>query len=165
MIPNFLFNRDIIKKLFYMVKNIDKLITILENKISVINGNSGVGKSSLINTIDSNYQLKIGDISDYHQTGKHTTSFSEMFPLNIGGYVIDTPGIKAFGLIDFYKQELYHYFPEIFRISDKCKFYNCTHIHEPGCEVIRAMNDGIIALSRYTSYFNLFTDDNTKYRN
>jgi ribosome biogenesis GTPase len=145
--------------------NLDKLIPILQNKITVINGNSGVGKSTLINAIDPDFNLKMGKISDYHQTGMHTTSFSEMFELKFGGYIIDTPGIKAFGLIDFFKEELYHYFPEIFKIAENCKFYNCTHIHEPGCEVIKAMNEGKIALTRYTSYYNIFCDENTKYRN
>jgi ribosome biogenesis GTPase len=144
--------------------NIDKLLNILQNKITVVNGNSGVGKSSLINAIDSDLNLKIGKISDFHQTGMHTTSYSEMFELKFGGYIIDTPGIKAFGLIDFSKEELYHYFPEIFKIAENCKFYNCTHIHEPGCEVIKAMDEGRISLTRYTSYFNMFSDDNNKHR-
>jgi ribosome biogenesis GTPase len=144
--------------------NLHLIQQFLQNKITVINGNSGVGKSSLIKAIDPSLDIKIGTISDYHKSGMHTTSFSEMFELNGGGYIIDTPGIKGFGLFQFYKQELFHYFPEIFKISDSCKFYNCTHIHEPGCAVIDAVKDGTIALSRYQSYFNLYHDSDGKYR-
>jgi len=144
--------------------NLEIIVNILKNKITVINGNSGVGKSSLIRAIDSSLQVKIGKISEYHKTGMHTTSFSEMFDLSFGGSIIDTPGIKGFGLIDFEKEELYHFFPEIFKMADECKFYNCTHIHEPGCQVIKAVENGIIAYSRYTSYFNIFNDGNAKYR-
>jgi ribosome biogenesis GTPase / thiamine phosphate phosphatase len=144
--------------------NLDHVIEILKNKISVINGNSGVGKSALINKIDPNIHLKIGTISSYHRTGMHTTSYSEMYALTFGGYVIDTPGIKGFGLIDFYKEELYHYFPEIFELSKGCKFNNCLHIHEPECAVLEAVKNNDIALSRYSSYYNLFYDDSKKYR-
>lgn len=143
---------------------VDLIRNILKDKVSVINGNSGVGKSSLVKAIDPVIELKIGSISDYHKSGMHTTSFSEMFELSEGGYIIDTPGIKGFGLYQFYKEELFHYFPEIFEISSNCKFYNCTHIHEPGCAVIAAVNEGAIAFSRYTSYFNLFNDSEEKYR-
>jgi ribosome biogenesis GTPase / thiamine phosphate phosphatase len=136
----------------------------LKNKTSVINGNSGVGKSALINKLDPSITLKIGSISSFHKSGMHTTSYSEMYFLSFGGSVIDTPGIKGFGLIDFYKEELYHYFPEIFMLSKWCKFNNCLHIHEPDCAVLKALKNGDIAISRYTSYYNLFYDESRKYR-
>jgi ribosome biogenesis GTPase / thiamine phosphate phosphatase len=145
-------------------KNMIKLAELLKDKITVLNSNSGVGKSMLIKSIDPDINLKINEISHYHKTGIHTTTYSEMYKIKTGGYLIDTPGIKGFGLIDFYKEELYHYFPEFFEISNKCKFYNCTHIHEPDCAVIQAVEIGKIAQSRYESYFNLFHDDNKKYR-
>jgi ribosome biogenesis GTPase / thiamine phosphate phosphatase len=144
--------------------NLNYVKDYLKNKTSVINGNSGVGKSALINKLDPSITLKIGTISSFHKSGMHTTSYSEMYPLAFGGYVIDTPGIKGFGLIDFYKEELYHYFPEIFKLSKGCKFNNCLHIHEPDCAVLKALKNGDIALSRYTSYYNLFYDDSRKYR-
>jgi len=146
-------------------ENLSELKKILSNKVSLISGNSGVGKSTLINKIEPNLDLKTEIISAYHLTGKHTTTFSEMFELSFGGYIIDTPGIKGFGLIDIDKNELYHYFPEIFKISKDCKFYNCTHIHEPGCAVIRAVDSGDISPSRYISYLSIFDDENDKYRN
>jgi len=146
--------------------NIDLVTNLLKDKITLIAGNSGVGKSSLVNAIDPLLDLKTGIISESHLQGKHTTTFAEMHPLSIGGYVIDSPGIRGFGLIDMEKEELCHYFPEIFRISTDCKFYNCTHIHEPGCSVIEAVENGTINYSRYRSYFNMFTEDNkSKYRN
>lgn len=146
-------------------ENIQELKNILANKVSLISGNSGVGKSTLINKIEPNLDLKTESISTYHLTGKHTTTFSEMFELSFGGYIIDTPGIKSFGLIDIDKNELYHYFPEIFRVSKDCKFYNCTHIHEPGCAVIKSVEMGEISPSRYINYLSIFDDENDKYRN
>jgi ribosome biogenesis GTPase len=144
--------------------NLSVVRELLKDKTTVINGNSGTGKSTIINSIYPGLGLKIGNISTYHKTGMHTTSYSEMFKADGGGYIIDTPGIKAFGLSDFYKEELYHFFPEIFKISNNCKFYNCAHIHEPGCAVLKAVEDGTIAQSRYHSYFNLFHDENKKHR-
>jgi len=144
--------------------NIEILKDMLKDKITVINGNSGVGKSKIIKYIDPSIEIKIGEISAYHKSGMHTTSYTEMYQLQSGGYIIDTPGIKAFGLIDFYKEELYHYYPEIFKISHECKFHNCSHIHEPGCAVIRELEQGRIAFSRYNSYSKLFHDKNEKYR-
>jgi ribosome biogenesis GTPase / thiamine phosphate phosphatase len=146
-------------------QNLSELKKILEGKISLISGNSGVGKSTLINRIEPSLNLKTEQISSYHLTGKHTTTFSEMFELSFGGFIIDTPGIKGFGLIDIDKNELYHFFPEIFKISKDCKFYNCTHIHEPGCAVIKAVDDGAISPSRYLSYLSIHDDENDKYRN
>jgi ribosome biogenesis GTPase / thiamine phosphate phosphatase len=142
-----------------------ELKQIMANKINVISGHSGVGKSSIINKLDPLLQLKTGTISDYHEQGKHITTFSEMFALGFGGYIIDTPGIRGFGIIDMHKKEIYHFFKEIFTISDQCRFYNCTHVHEPGCAVIDAVKKGSIALSRYESYLNILGDDEERYRN
>lgn len=145
-------------------QNLAKLKDILTGKVSLISGNSGVGKSTLINKIAPELNLKTELISSYHLMGKHTTTFSEMFELSFGGFIIDTPGIKGFGLVDIENDELYHYFPEIFKIASDCKFYNCTHIHEPGCAVIRAVDEGVISPSRYISYLSIHDDDNEKYR-
>jgi len=146
-------------------ENLSDLKSILKRKVSLISGNSGVGKSTLINRIEPNLNLRTEEISSYHLTGKHTTTFSEMFELSIGGFIIDTPGIKGFGLIDISKEELYHFFPEIFSHSKDCRFYNCTHTHEPGCAVIQAVNDGEISPSRYINYLGIYEDENDKYRN
>ncbi|NOU18267.1 MAG: ribosome small subunit-dependent GTPase A [Bacteroidales bacterium] len=145
-------------------QNLAELKNILTGKVSLISGNSGVGKSTLINKIAPELNLKTELISSYHLMGKHTTTFSEMFELSFGGFIIDTPGIKGFGIVDIDNDELYHYFPEIFRIASDCKFYNCTHIHEPGCAVIRAVDEGAISPSRYISYLSIHDDDNDKYR-
>ena len=147
-------------------KNIgmDTLKGWMKNKTNVFNGHSGVGKSTLINTIESNLQLKTKEISDYHQTGKHTTTFSEMFELSFGGYIIDTPGIKGFGVLEMEKEEISHYFPEMFKLLKKCQYYNCTHTHEPACEVKNSVQEGEIAESRYFSYLGLLNMDD-KYRN
>ena len=144
--------------------NMDTIRELMTNKINLVSGNSGVGKSTLINVLDNNLNLKVGEISDYHKQGKHTTTFAEMFELSFGGYIIDTPGIKGFGILDITKEEIYHHFPEIFKLAKDCKYYNCTHIHEPGCAVIQALNGGAISMSRYKSYFNLFHNDEGKYR-
>ena len=139
-------------------------VDILKDKISVIAGHSGAGKTSFINLADSNLNLKTGNISDYHQSGKHTTSYTEMHSIESGGYIIDTPGIRAFGINHIEKEELYHYFPEIFDVSKKCKYYNCLHINEPGCAVIEAVENGDLSPSRYFSYLNLYEDKGTKHR-
>ena len=145
-------------------QNLDELKNALAGKITLISGNSGVGKTTIINKIEPTLDLKTEKISSYHLMGKHTTTFSEMFELSFGGFIIDTPGIKGFGLVEIDKNELYHYFPEIFKISNECRFYNCTHIHEPGCAVIQAVDNGIINPSRYLSYLSIHDDDNEKYR-
>lgn len=145
----------------YNVENIKERMT---GKISLLAGNSGVGKSSLINTIEPGLDLKVSEISHYHKLGKHSTTFSEMFELSNGGFIIDTPGIRGFGIIDFEKSEIGLFFPEIFRKSKSCQYYNCTHTHEPNCKVKEAAEKGEIAYSRYRSYLNIFYDENEKYR-
>jgi len=144
--------------------NMESVKDLLKDKISVIAGNSGVGKSSLINTIDPSLDLKTTKISDYHKSGKHTTTFAEMFELSLGGYIIDTPGIRGFGLHDIQKEELFHYFPEIFKVSDQCKYYNCTHLHEPGCAVKEAVEQGKISEIRYNNYLSILSGDDSKHR-
>ncbi len=144
--------------------NMDLFRELIKGKTSLISGNSGVGKSTLVNTVEPNLNLRTNNISSAHLTGKHTTTFSEIFELSFGGYIIDTPGIKGFGLIDIEKEELYHFFPEIFKLSSDCKYYNCTHIHEPGCAVIEATKKGNISPSRYLNYLSIYEDDNEKYR-
>ncbi|MEL7585783.1 MAG: ribosome small subunit-dependent GTPase A [Prolixibacteraceae bacterium] len=136
----------------------------MKGKTSVFSGHSGVGKSTLINKVEPSLNLKTREISDYHETGKHTTTFSEMFELSFGGFIIDTPGIKGFGLLEMEKEEIGHYFPEIFSRLGKCQFYNCTHTHEPGCQVKKAVTEKEIAQSRYASYLGLLENDE-RYRN
>lgn len=140
-------------------EGIDQLRDLLRDKISLLSGNSGVGKSSIINRLIPGLDLKTAEISQTHQTGMHTTTFSEMFPLPEGGYIIDTPGVKGFGTIDFDRYETAHYFPEIFRESKDCKYGNCTHTHEPGCAVRRALEESRIAQSRYASYLSILQGD------
>lgn len=141
-----------------------QLIEEIKNKTIVISGHSGVGKSTIINCIQPGLNLKTGFISDAHRSGKHTTTFSEMIQLDFGGYIIDTPGIKGFGMLEMEPEEISHYFPEIFRLLNNCQFYNCTHTHEPGCAVKKSVAEGQIAESRYTSYLGLL-DSEEKYRN
>ncbi len=145
--------------------NIDDFKRLLKDKVTLLSGHSGVGKSTLINIVYPQLNLKTSEISDYHKAGKHTTTFSEMFSLPAGGEIIDTPGIKGIGTLDFKKEEVYHYFPEFFKLSENCKFYNCTHLHEPGCAVVAALQEGEIALSRYNSYLSILEDEgDDKYR-
>jgi ribosome biogenesis GTPase len=145
--------------------NIDDLMTFLTGKTTLFSGNSGVGKSTLINAIAPHSLAKTGEISSYHNKGMHTTTFSEMFELLSGGHIIDTPGIKGFGTIDMEEAEIGHYFKEIFAISSDCKFANCTHDHEPGCAVLLAVENHTISLSRYQSYLSVLKDCNEgKYR-
>jgi ribosome biogenesis GTPase / thiamine phosphate phosphatase len=144
---------------------IEPLREAMKGKIILLSGNSGVGKSTLINAIEPLYNARIGEISESHHKGMHTTTFSEMFELKNGGYLIDTPGIKGFGTIDIKPGEVGHYFREIFAISSQCRFNNCTHTHEPGCAVTQAVEEHRISQSRYTSYLSILHDDNEeKYR-
>ncbi len=136
---------------------------LLRDKTTLISGNSGVGKSTLIRTIDPALDIRTGEISRSHDKGRHTTTFSTMYPLAGGGAVIDTPGIKGFGLIDIDEGELWHYFPEMMRTGRDCRFYNCTHTHEPGCAVAAAVAQGDISPMRYESYLKMLDDDD-KYR-
>jgi len=145
-------------------KGIEAVLDCMKDKTSLLAGNSGVGKSTLINQICPAANLKTMDISSSHKTGKHATTYAEMISLPNGGYIIDTPGIRGFGILELAKNEIGLYFTDIFKISQDCSFYNCTHIHEPGCAVRKAVDDGILAPSRYQSYVNIFLDRNEKYR-
>ena len=143
---------------------IDLIKDLLKDKVSLVSGNSGVGKSTLLNLINPGFNIKVSKISNYRKQGKHTTTYAEMYKLPDGGFIIDTPGIKGFGMIDMAKEEIYHFFPEIFRISDKCRYYNCLHINEPECAVKDAVETGEIEWFRYRSYLNIFEDSDSKYR-
>ena len=146
-------------------KGMDLLKERLQGKITLFSGHSGVGKSTIINQLVPEAHLRTGNISEYHNKGTHTTTFSEMIPLSENGYIVDTPGIKGFGVIDMAEAEVSHYFPEIFKFSKKCKFNNCTHRQEPGCAVLQAVKDSYISQSRYRSYLNILEDkDESKYR-
>ena len=146
-------------------EGIDLLKQLLPDKITLLSGNSGVGKSTLINRLVPGVNLRTSEISDAHNTGLHTTTFSEMIHLEDGGWLIDTPGIKGFGTFDMEPEELTSYFKEIFRFSQDCRFSNCTHTHEPGCAVLQALEDHFIAPSRYQSYLSMLNDkEEGKYR-
>jgi ribosome biogenesis GTPase len=138
------------------------MFDLLKNKTTLFSGHSGVGKSTLINRFEPNAQLRTREISEYHNKGMHTTTFSEMIELREGGYIIDTPGIKGFGVFDMESVEISHYFPEIFKFSASCKFNNCTHRREPGCAVLKAMEEHYISESRYRSYLNILEDESGK---
>lgn len=144
---------------------IESLKEKLRGKLSLLAGNSGVGKSSIVNAIIPEADVRTGAVSDIHHTGTHTTTFSEIYKLPDGGALIDIPGVKGFGTLDFDPAEVSHYFPEIFEISSECRYGNCTHTHEPGCAVLQALDDHIIAESRYSSYLSILEDCNPdKYR-
>jgi len=144
--------------------NIDKLVILMKDKVSMFSGHSGVGKSTLINTIAPQLNLKTSEISTQHKQGQHTTTFAEMFSLPFGGYIIDTPGIKGFGVVDFDNDEVGDFFPEIFVLKQDCKFNNCFHVNEPNCAVKLAVKKGTIAASRYRSYLQLLEDEQENYR-
>lgn len=146
-------------------QGIDQLRQAVAGKTTLLSGNSGVGKTSIINTLVPDAGLRVGDVSQSHHTGMHTTTFSEMLDLPFGGSIIDTPGVKGFGTIDFKKTEVSHYFPEIFKAGEKCRFGDCTHTHEPGCAVREAVETHQISESRYASYLSIMEDeDESKYR-
>ena len=146
-------------------EGMEKLEAALKDKTTVMSGNSGVGKSTLINRLIPGVNLKTAEISDAHNQGMHTTTFSEMLQLPSGGYIIDTPGIRGFGTFDIEPEELTSYFKEIFHFSKDCRFNNCTHTHEPGCAVLKALEEHYIAESRYQSYLSMMDDkEEGKYR-
>lgn len=146
-------------------EGIDALRSELKGKVTLLSGNSGTGKSTLINALLPQADARTGEISQVHNKGMHTTTFSEMFPLPDGGYLIDTPGIKGFGTFDMEVEEIGHYFPEIFATSAHCKYSNCTHRQEPGCAVRQAVEEHYISTSRYTSYLSMLDDkEEGKYR-
>lgn len=146
-------------------EGLDDLRLSLSGRTTLLSGNSGVGKSSLINALVPGAALKTGDVSQAHHTGMHTTTFSEIIDLPEGGCLIDTPGVKGFGTIDFERAQVAHYFPEIFAVSKDCRFNNCTHTHEPGCAVLEAVDEARISQSRYASYLSIIEDNpDDKYR-
>lgn len=175
-------DRELLDAIIYLYQNIgytvvptsvftgeglDVLRELMRGKMALFSGNSGVGKSSIINELVPDAELKVGEVSAVHHTGMHTTTFSEMLdiPGDDAGHIIDTPGVKGFGTIDFEKAEVAHYFPEIFKISKECKYNNCTHTHEPGCAVREAVEKSLISQSRYNSYLSIMDDtDPDKYR-
>ena len=153
---------DIIRLSSTTGAGVEQIRELLRGRTTLVAGNSGVGKSTLVSYIDPTLDIRTGEISESHHKGKHTTTFSTMYPIE-GGYIIDTPGIKGFGLIDIDGRELCRYFPEMMRLAPDCRFYNCTHTHEPGCAVREAVEQGFVAWSRYESYLKILDEDD-KYR-
>lgn len=144
-------------------RGVERVRELTRQGITLLSGNSGVGKSTLVRALNPALDIRTGDISESTGKGRHTTTFSTMYPIGEGGYIIDTPGIKGFGLIDIEDKELWHYFPEMMRLAPDCRFYNCTHTHEPHCAVIEAVKSGEMAYSRYESYLKIL-DEDEKYR-
>jgi ribosome biogenesis GTPase len=142
--------------------NIDEVAEAIKDKVTLFSGHSGVGKSSLINLLIPELKLRTSEISEWHDKGMHTTTFAEMFELPQGGYIIDTPGIRELGIIDIEKQELSHFFPEMRARLNQCRFNSCRHINEPGCAIIKAVEDGEIELSRYESYLSIYHGNDTR---
>jgi len=145
-------------------KNVDKVKTMMQDKTSMFAGHSGVGKSTLVNCIAPKLKLKTAQISQQHLQGQHTTTFAEMYDLSFGGVIIDTPGIKGFGIVDMEASEIGDYFPELFRLKDQCKFNNCLHLNEPNCAIKSALEEDQIAWSRYRSYVQMVTGEEDTYR-
>lgn len=146
-------------------KGIEALKDLMRNRVSMFSGHSGVGKSTLVNALDSNLNLKTAEISEQHQQGQHTTTFAEMFDLEFGAKIIDTPGIRGFGIVDMEPEEIGDYFPEFFALKDQCKFNNCLHKEEPKCAVKQALENDEIPWSRYQSYLQILEGDEETYRN
>lgn len=144
--------------------NLGRIRELMTGKVTLVAGNSGVGKSSLLNFLNPSLGLRTEEISDYHKQGKHITTFPEMHKLPFGGFAIDTPGIRGFGLTDMDKNEIYHFFPELFSAARECRYYNCLHVNEPGCAVRKAVEEGLIDSLRYRSYLSIMEDDDSKYR-
>lgn len=144
--------------------NIDKLKILMKDRTNMFSGHSGVGKSTLINKISPNLNLKTSEISVQHKQGQHTTTFAEMFELPFGGYIIDTPGIKGFGVVDFAEEEIGDFFPEFFALKQQCKFNNCLHTNEPKCAIKEAVENNEIAYTRYKSYLQLLAGEDENYR-
>ncbi|MBS1522222.1 MAG: ribosome small subunit-dependent GTPase A [Bacteroidetes bacterium] len=142
--------------------NVEQVSAIIKDKVTLFSGHSGVGKSSLINALVPDLQLRTTQISEWHDKGVHTTTFAEMFELPEGGYIIDTPGIRELGVIDIEKNELSHFFPEMRALLNQCRFNSCRHINEPGCAVIKAVEEGEIELSRYESYLSIYNGNDTR---
>jgi len=142
----------------------EKVREMMRDKITLFSGYSGVGKSTLLNRLDSSLNIKTSDVSEASKSGKHTTTFAEMHEVKDLGMVIDTPGIKGLGVIDIPKEEISHYFPEMLKLISDCKFHNCTHIEEPNCAIKSALEEGKISISRYSSYLSIFDEEREKYR-
>ena len=145
-------------------KNVDKVKALMHEKVSMFSGHSGVGKSTLVNAIEPSFDIKTKEISSQHMQGQHTTTFAEMYDLSFDAKIIDTPGIKGFGVVDMEKEEIGDYFPEIFKLKQNCKFNNCLHIQEPDCAVKKALDNDEIAFSRYRSYLQIVEGDDEHYR-
>ena len=145
-------------------QGISDLQNLMKDHTSIFSGHSGVGKSTLINTVAPELRLKIGEISEQHGQGQHTTTFAEMFDLSFGGRIIDSPGIRGFGIADIDKEEIARYFKEFFKASENCKFNNCQHLSEPGCAVKSELEEGVIAESRYQSYLSMVLEEEGPYR-
>lgn len=145
-------------------KNVDKVKTLMQNKVCMFSGHSGTGKSTLVNALEPGLDLKTSKISDQHLQGQHTTTFAEMFDLSFGGQIIDTPGIKGFGVVEIEKEELGDYFPEFFKLKEHCKFNNCLHLEEPQCAVKEALENEEIAWSRYRSYLQILDGEDEHFR-